>query len=281
MLERQWWDDVAGNSPTRFLPPHLRCRSPPGLQRPAIACGAWWRPWPPYLAKPARAARPAATASAGTRTFPCSAGCGCAAAARPAAPISAALPAGRTVGTALLFAAVGLALRRPPVALLWCGFAGHAGGWPMIDWDTTLLPDSPDPAPALGGPGGQRAGLDRVPLSAVGCGVRWIGYSRCGRCTGCSSWPPARRAWASATSSCWPPWAPGWLASHPAHHPDGVGTGRRGRHRDEVQRQPARGPATCPSAPSWPAAGRRAAGGRRTGAGLDGLGHDSVMRASA
>jgi len=45
-------------------------------------------------------------------------------------------------GCALLFAAVGLHVGASPLALLWCGFAATLLAASLIDWDTTLLPDS-------------------------------------------------------------------------------------------------------------------------------------------
>ena len=41
------------------------------------------------------------------------------------------------------------------------------------------------------------------------CWARSPATSACGRCGGCSSSSPARKAWATATSSCWPRSAPG------------------------------------------------------------------------
>jgi leader peptidase (prepilin peptidase)/N-methyltransferase len=46
------------------------------------------------------------------------------------------------VSCALLFAAIGWRYGGEPVALLWCGFAAVLLGASLIDWDTTLLPDS-------------------------------------------------------------------------------------------------------------------------------------------
>ncbi len=42
----------------------------------------------------------------------------------------------------LLFAAVGWHVGAQPLALLWCGFAATLLALALIDWDTTLLPDS-------------------------------------------------------------------------------------------------------------------------------------------
>lgn len=41
------------------------------------------------------------------------------------------------------------------------------------------------------------------------CWAPWPATCRCGRCGGCSSRSPARKAWATAISSCWPRWGPG------------------------------------------------------------------------
>ncbi|MFM2054031.1 MAG: hypothetical protein RL456_2068 [Pseudomonadota bacterium] len=46
------------------------------------------------------------------------------------------------LGCGLLFAAVGWRVGAPPETLLWCGFAAMLLAMSLIDWDTTLLPDS-------------------------------------------------------------------------------------------------------------------------------------------
>ncbi|MBP7519370.1 MAG: prepilin peptidase [Leptothrix sp. (in: Bacteria)] len=46
------------------------------------------------------------------------------------------------VGCGLLFALIGWRFDAQPVALLWCGFAATLLAASLIDWDTTLLPDS-------------------------------------------------------------------------------------------------------------------------------------------
>ena len=46
------------------------------------------------------------------------------------------------LSTGLLFAAIGWRFGAAPVALLWCGFAAALLTLALIDWDTTLLPDS-------------------------------------------------------------------------------------------------------------------------------------------
>jgi leader peptidase (prepilin peptidase) / N-methyltransferase len=45
-------------------------------------------------------------------------------------------------GCGLLFAAIGWRFGAQPVALLWCAFAAMLLAMSLIDWDTTLLPDS-------------------------------------------------------------------------------------------------------------------------------------------
>jgi len=50
------------------------------------------------------------------------------------------------VGTGLLFAAIAWRLGPQPVALLWCGAAAVLVALTLIDWDTTVLPDSRSPA---------------------------------------------------------------------------------------------------------------------------------------
>jgi leader peptidase (prepilin peptidase) / N-methyltransferase len=46
------------------------------------------------------------------------------------------------LSTALAFAAIGWRFGTQPVALLWCGFAAALLALALIDWDTTVLPDS-------------------------------------------------------------------------------------------------------------------------------------------
>ena len=46
------------------------------------------------------------------------------------------------LGCALLFAAIGWRFGAEPQTLLWCGFAATLLAASLIDWDTTLLPDS-------------------------------------------------------------------------------------------------------------------------------------------
>jgi leader peptidase (prepilin peptidase)/N-methyltransferase len=46
------------------------------------------------------------------------------------------------LSTGLLFAAIGWRFGAAPAALLWCGFAAALLTLALIDWDTTLLPDS-------------------------------------------------------------------------------------------------------------------------------------------
>lgn len=46
------------------------------------------------------------------------------------------------LSTGLLFAAVGWHMGAHPVALLWCGFVALLLAASLVDWDTTLLPDT-------------------------------------------------------------------------------------------------------------------------------------------
>ena len=108
------------------------------------------------------------------------------------------------LATGAMFFYAGWQWGATPNALLWCGFAAAIFALAMIDWDTTLLPDSIT-LPLLW------AGLigAALKLTNVGLAESLWATCRCGWCTGPSNWPPARKAWVSATSSCSPPWAPG------------------------------------------------------------------------
>jgi leader peptidase (prepilin peptidase)/N-methyltransferase len=123
------------------------------------------------------------------------------------APISARYPL-IEVATALLFALVGWRFGAEPVALLWCFFCAVLVALAGIDWDTTLLPDNLT-LPLLWAAWRARcsAGRSRSPTRS---GAPSSATSRSGRSTGCSSSPRARKAWASATSSCSPRSARGW-----------------------------------------------------------------------
>lgn len=57
------------------------------------------------------------------------------------APISKRYPLVEA-GCGLLFAAIGWRFGAQPVTLLWCAFAAMLLAMSLIDWDTTLLPDS-------------------------------------------------------------------------------------------------------------------------------------------
>jgi leader peptidase (prepilin peptidase) / N-methyltransferase len=46
------------------------------------------------------------------------------------------------LATAVMFAAIGWRFGAQPAALLWCGFAATLLALSLIDWDTTVLPDS-------------------------------------------------------------------------------------------------------------------------------------------
>ena len=54
----------------------------------------------------------------------------------------AALPAGRTGDRARCFALVAWRVGPQPQALLWCGVVAALLALALIDWDTTVLPDS-------------------------------------------------------------------------------------------------------------------------------------------
>ncbi len=111
-----------------------------------------------------------------------------------------------------LFSVVTLWLLGPTEAGLWALVLVWALiALTMIDFDTQLLPDN-----------------ITLPLMWLGLvlnyfGVmtdfasafwgRWPVICPCGRCTGCSSWSRARKAWAMATSSYWQHWGPGWAGS--------------------------------------------------------------------
>ena len=115
------------------------------------------------------------------------------------------------LATGLLFAALSWRFGARPETLLWCGFGATLLALAAIDWDTTLLPDSLNQPLLWAGLAASPAELDR-PALELGLDRRpcWA-TSRSGPSIGCSSWPPARRAWAMATSSCWPPSVPGWV----------------------------------------------------------------------
>jgi leader peptidase (prepilin peptidase) / N-methyltransferase len=150
VMERQWWGDVAHQltdtdslrrtfaaakgSPVpeeadaaalgAALQTRLGALSPLGLARPASRCPscgtaiAWWHNLPVlgFLLVRGRCAS-------------CR------------APIGWRYPAVEAV-VGLLFAAVAWRFGAQPLALLWCGFAAALVALSLIDWDTTLLPDS-------------------------------------------------------------------------------------------------------------------------------------------
>ena len=109
--------------------------------------------------------------------------------------------------TAALFALIGWRFGPHPVALLWCTFAAVLVTLAGIDWDTTLLPDSITMPLLWGGLVASALGWT-IPLTDALWGAV-VGYRHCGASTGSSSSPPARKGWASATSSCSLPPAPG------------------------------------------------------------------------
>ncbi len=144
MLEREWWGDVGSQladaesfkrvfgsaAPERLalasgsLEKAIGELSPLGLARPASRCPAcghrirWWENVPivSWLVLRAR----------------CSA-CD--------ARISARYPLVE-LGTAALFAAIGWRVGAQPAALMWCAVGAVLLALALIDWDTTVLPDS-------------------------------------------------------------------------------------------------------------------------------------------
>ena len=132
------------------------------------------------------------------------------------APISAALPAGGTRDRRdVRLGGLAFRLRRPPrrarCAVTWALIALTG-----IDIDHQLLPDSITlpllwagllAAVVLGPrPRGAPCPCRRaMPSSAPPRAIR-----ACGWCITRFAWSPARKAWATGTSSCSRPWAPGW-----------------------------------------------------------------------
>lgn len=103
------------------------------------------------------------------------------------------------VASALLSLVVAWRFGASPEALLalpltWCLLALS-----LIDAEHQLLPDALVLPMLWLGLIVNAFGL-YIPLTSA-LWARWPGTSACGRCTGCSSWLPARRAWAMATSS--------------------------------------------------------------------------------
>ncbi len=144
MMERQWWADVAAQLVDRdSFRRVFHAEAPAGLQQ---AGGALDKALEGL--RPLNLARPASRCpSCGHRirwfeNIPllswlalrgrCSA-CGTAIGLRY--PLV-------EVGTGLLFAAIAWRLGPQPVALLWCGAAAVLVALTLIDWDTTVLPDS-------------------------------------------------------------------------------------------------------------------------------------------
>jgi leader peptidase (prepilin peptidase)/N-methyltransferase len=144
MMERQWWADVAAQLGDRdSFRRVFHAEAPAGLQQ---AGGALEKALEGL--RPLNLARPASRCPAcGHRirwyeNIPlfswlalrgrCSA-CGTAIGLRY--PLV-------EVGTGLLFAAIAWRLGPQPVALLWCGAAAVLVALTLIDWDTTVLPDS-------------------------------------------------------------------------------------------------------------------------------------------
>ncbi len=144
MMERQWWQEVGhqlgdeeghrqvfGSEPPaehatlswRLLKA-LEALPPLGLARPRSRC--------PHCSHPIRAHENIPVISWLLLRGRCSA---C------QAPIGLRYPLVE-ITCGLLFAAIGWRFGGQPVALLWCAFAATLVAASLIDWDTTLLPDS-------------------------------------------------------------------------------------------------------------------------------------------
>jgi leader peptidase (prepilin peptidase)/N-methyltransferase len=145
------------------------------------------------------------------------------------------------LGTALLFAAVAWQFGAKPVSLLYCGLvAALVAGLTMIDWDTTVLPDAITlPLLWAGLVLAALGWLPGVSLSAsiwgavAGYGSLWSVYWLFKLATGKEGMGFGDFKLLAGPGSL------AVVAGHPAHHPDGVGSGRGGRHPDEGARQPA------------------------------------------
>ena len=150
------------------------------------------------------AARPAATASAGTRTSRCSAGCvlrGRCSACKT--PISAALPARIEGFTGVVCSPCRLALRRSTADSRCCGAVRrHADRAGRHRLGHHLAARQPDAAAAVAGHRRRRARWLLDPAAAGGRPGRRGGLSSLWSVYWLFKLPPARRAWASATSSC-------------------------------------------------------------------------------
>jgi leader peptidase (prepilin peptidase)/N-methyltransferase len=144
MLERRWWQDVAdqladAESHTRTLgraPAPMLADSAGALQQALSALPAL------TLSRPGSRCPHCATPIAWHDNLPLLGWLKrrgrCAACA---APISPRYPLVEG-GTALLFAAIGAHFSGQPLALLWCAVAAALLAAALIDWDTTLLPDT-------------------------------------------------------------------------------------------------------------------------------------------
>ena len=149
MLERQWWTDVAHqladvDSWRRVFGGKDAKASPAGdQQRTAIALAAAVDALAPFTISRPRSRCPACGHQVAWhenlpaigwlrlkgRCSACKSG------------ISARYPVVE-VSTALMFAAISWRFGSQPVTLLWCGFAAALLALALIDWDTTVLPDS-------------------------------------------------------------------------------------------------------------------------------------------
>ena len=120
--------------------------------------------------------------------------------------------------TGLLFAGVAWRFGPQPATLAWCAVVAMLVAMAMIDFDTTLLPDSMTLPLVWGGLIAATLG-QTIPLSTAVYKAPSQAICRCGRSTGSSSWRPARKAWARATSSCSPRSVHGWAGRRSCRSP--------------------------------------------------------------
>jgi leader peptidase (prepilin peptidase) / N-methyltransferase len=149
IMERQWWADVAHQlsdiaSWQRVFSPHATDAQPnEAMAATAQSLSESVAALPPFsLSRPRSRCSACGHQLAWHENTPllgwlrlrgkCSA-CG--------AKISARYPSVE-LATGVLFAAIGWRVGAQPVALLWCAFGATLLALALIDWDTTLLPDS-------------------------------------------------------------------------------------------------------------------------------------------
>lgn len=100
-----------------------------------------------------------------------------------------------------------------PVAVAWCGFSAALLTLAFIDWDTTLLPDDITLPLLWAGLLASAMQWTGIPLSASVLGAA-AGYLSLWLVYWGSSWPRARKAWATVISSFLLPWGPGLDGKH-------------------------------------------------------------------